>query len=54
MVNLLANLYCDRQNEGEPQSKILLYQFEHITKNGRMCLTMISFSQAGFMESRVQ
>jgi hypothetical protein len=39
-------------NKGELLSKFLVYKFEHITKKGRMCVIMISFSQLGFMDQR--
>ena len=41
-------------NKGELLSKILLYELERITKNGGKCVTMISFSQPGFMGSKVK
>ena len=31
--------------EGEHLSNILVYEFEHITKQGGMCVIMVSFSQ---------
>ena len=39
-------------NKGELLSKFLVSEFEHITKNGRMCVIMISFSEPGFMDQR--
>jgi len=48
------DLYSYELNKGELLSKILVYEFKHITKNGRMCVIMISFSQLGFMESKVE
>jgi len=40
--------------EGEHLSNILVYEFEHITKKGGMCVIKVSFSQAqvGFMDQR--
>jgi len=32
-------------HEGEHLSNILVYEFEHITKKGRMCVIKVSFSQ---------
>jgi len=46
--------YCHEPNKGELLFKILVYEFEHMTKNGRMCVIMISFSQPGFMGAKVQ
>jgi hypothetical protein len=54
MSNPFYDLYCHELNKGDLLSKILLYEFEHITKKGGMCVTMISFSQLGFMGSKVQ
>ena len=39
-------------NKGELLSKFVVYEFEHITKTGRMCVIMIAFSQPGFMDQR--
>jgi len=52
MSNPFYDLYCHKLNKGELLSKFLLYKFEHITKKGGMCVTMISFSQLGFMDQR--
>ena len=52
MLNPFYNLYSHEPNKGELLSKFLVYEFEHITKKGRMCVTMISFSQPGFMDQR--
>jgi len=46
--------YSDEQNRGELISKIQVYEFEHITKTGGMCVIMMSLSQLGFIESKVQ
>jgi len=55
MSNPFYDLYCHELNKGGLLSKILLlYEFEHITKKGGMCVTTISFSQLGFMGSKVQ
>jgi len=41
--------------EGEHQSNILVYGFEHITKKGGMCVFKVSFSQPGwFHQSEVE
>jgi hypothetical protein len=50
--NHFYDLYCHKPNKGELLSKFLLDEFEHITKKGGMCVTMISFSQPGFMDQR--
>jgi len=47
-------LYIHEPNKGDLLSKILVYELEHITKKGRMCVIMISFSHAGFMGSKVR
>jgi len=41
--------------EGEHLSNIVVYEFEHITKKGGMCLTKVTFSQGldWFHESKV-
>jgi len=52
MSNPFYDLYFHKPNKGELLSKFLLYEFEHITKKGGMCVTMISFSQPGFMDQR--
>jgi hypothetical protein len=52
MSNPLYNLYSHEPNKGEHLSKFLVYEFEYITKKGRMCVIMISFSQPGFMDQR--
>jgi len=52
MSNPFYDLYCHEPNKGELLSNILLYEFEHITKKGRMCVPMISLSQPGFMDQR--
>jgi len=52
MLNPFYDLYSHEPNKGELLSKFLVYEFEHITKKGRMCVTMISFSQPGFMDQR--
>jgi len=33
---------------GEIHSNILVYEFEHITKKGVMCVIKVSFSQPGW------
>jgi len=52
MLNHIYDHHCHQPNKGELQSKILRYEFEHRTKKGGMCVTMISFSQPGFMDQR--
>ena len=49
MSNHFYDLYCPQPNRGELESLILLYEFEQITKNGGICVTVISFSPLGFM-----
>jgi hypothetical protein len=49
--NRFYDLYRHEPNKGELLFKILLYKFEHITKQDGMCVTMISFFQLGFMGS---
>jgi len=48
------DLYSYELNKGELLSKILVYEVEHTTKNGGKCVIMISFSQPGFMRSKVE
>ena len=48
------DLYSQEPNKAELLSKFLVYKFEHMTKKGRICVIMISFSQPGIMESKVQ
>jgi hypothetical protein len=52
MSNPFYDHYRHEPNKGEFVSKFLVYEFEHITKKGRMCVTMISFSLPGFMDQR--
>ena len=52
MSNPIYDLHSHEPNKGELLSKFLVYEIEHITKKGRMCVTMISFSQPGFMDQR--
>jgi hypothetical protein len=40
-------------NRGELLSKFLVYEFEHITKKGRMCVIMVSLSQLDFIDRRI-
>ena len=41
--------------EGENLSNILVYDFEHITKRGGICVIKVPFSQPGwFHESKVE
>ena len=54
MVYPFYDPYSHEQNKGELLSKFLVYEFEHTTKTGRMCVIMISFCQPGFMGSKVQ
>jgi hypothetical protein len=54
MSNPFYELCCHGLKQGELLSKILQYEFEYNTKKGGMCVTMISFSQPGFMGSNVQ
>ena len=39
----LYDLYSDEPNKGELVSKILVYEFEHITKKGRTCVLCFLF-----------
>jgi hypothetical protein len=48
------DLYSDELNKGKVLTKFLIYEFYNITKKGWMCVIMISFSQLGFMTSKVQ
>jgi len=50
----IYDLYSHELNKCELLSKILLYEFEHITKKGGKCVIMISFSQPGFMGSKAK
>jgi len=48
------DLYNHVPETGELLSKILANKFEHITKKGGMYVIIVSFSQPGFMGSKVQ
>jgi hypothetical protein len=48
------NQYSHELNKVEQLFEVLLYKFEHKTNQGGMYVTMISFSQTSFMESKVQ
>jgi len=50
----LYDLYSHELNKRELHSKILLYQLEHITKNGGKSVIMISFSELGFIELKAK
>jgi hypothetical protein len=52
MSNPFYVLYSHEPNNGELQSKFLVYEFEHITMKGRTCVIVISISQPGFMHQR--
>jgi len=54
MLNPFYDLYSHELNQGELVSKILVYEFEHITKKGGMCVTMISFSPVIMMVSKAK
>jgi len=54
MLYPIYDLYSHEVNKGELLSKILLYEFEHIPKKSGNCVIMISFSQPGFMGSKVK
>jgi len=54
MSNPFYDLYYHGPSKAELLSMIPLYEFKHITKKGGMHVTMISFSQLGFMGSKVQ
>jgi len=43
MSNPFDDLYSHEPNKGELRYKILLYEFEHMTKEGGMCVSMIFF-----------
>jgi hypothetical protein len=48
------DLHSHEPNTSELLSKILVYDFEYITKKGRMFVIMTSSSQLGLMGSKVQ
>ena len=50
----IYDLYSHELNKGEHLCKIVLYEFEHLTKKGGKCVIMISFSELGFMGSKVK
>jgi hypothetical protein len=52
MSNPFYDLYSHQPNKDELLYKFLVYEFKYITKKGRMCVIMISFSQPGFMDQR--
>jgi hypothetical protein len=52
MSNPFYDLYSHEPNKGELLFKFLVYEFKHRTKKGRMCVTLISFSQPGFVDQR--
>jgi len=52
MSNPFYDLYSHAPNKDELLSRFLVYEFEHITKNGMMFVILISFSQPGFMDQR--
>jgi len=48
------DFYSHELNKGELLSKILLYELEHMIKKGWKCVSMICFSQPGFMGSKAK
>jgi hypothetical protein len=54
MSNPFYDIYCHELNIGEHPFKSLSYKVEHITKKGGMFVTVISFSQPGFIELKMQ
>jgi hypothetical protein len=52
MSNPFYDLYSHEPIIGELLCEFLVYKFEHLTKKGRMCLTMISFCEPGVMDQR--
>ena len=50
----IYHLHSHELNKGELVSKILLDDLEHITKKGRMCVIMISYSLLGLMGSQAK
>jgi len=54
MLYPFNDLYSHEPNKRELLSKMLVYEFEHITKKGRICVIMISVSQPEFMGSKVE
>jgi hypothetical protein len=52
MLNPFYDLYSHEPDKGELLFKFLVYQFEHIPKQCRMSVSMISFSHPGFMDQR--
>jgi len=48
------DLYSLKPTKGDLLSTILVFEFEHITKEGRICVIMNFFSQPEFMGSGVQ
>jgi len=54
MLNHFYDVYSDEQHKGELLSNFLVYEFEDIIKNDRMCVIMISFPQQGFMGSEMK
>jgi hypothetical protein len=50
----IYDLYSRELNKNKLLSEILLYEFDHITKNRGKCLITISFFQPGFMGSKVK
>jgi len=54
MLYHFYDLYSHELNKGELLSKILLYQFENLTKKGGMWVSMIACSQPGLMGSKAE
>jgi hypothetical protein len=48
------DLYSHELNNDELLSTILVYEFEHKTQKGWLCVIMISLSQSVFIGSKVQ
>jgi hypothetical protein len=55
MWNPFYDLYSHESNKGELLSKFLVYEFEHITKNGWMGVIIISFlSRVSWIQGAVK
>jgi hypothetical protein len=53
MSNPDYDFYCYEPTKGELLSQSLQHEFKHIPKKCGMCGTIISFSQPGFIRSKV-
>jgi len=54
MLNPFYDFYCHEPNTGELVSRMLVFEYEYITRTGAIFVIMISLSLPGSMGSKMQ